>query len=176
MKPLSTKRPASALRFINRTLGFLSPARRLELFPPFWFMGVKVIELSDDWRHARIKLPLTWRARNMGGSMFGGYQASLADPIAAIACARVFPGHDVWTRHLEIDFHRPGTTDLELRFDFPAELEASIGEELATRHRSNPVFTYGFYTADGKQCTKITCKVAIRQEGYAAKLGVGSAS
>ncbi|MGV6859437.1 MAG: PaaI family thioesterase [bacterium] len=166
----------SALRFINRKLRFLSPQKRLELFPPFWFMGVKVKHLSDDWRHARIRLPLTWRARNMGGSMFGGYQAALADPIAAIACARVFPGHDVWTRHLQLDFHRPGTTDLELRFDFPAETEETIRQELAKKHRSNPVFTYGFYTADGKQCTQITCKVAVRKEGYAARFGVGSAS
>ena len=31
-------------------------------------------------------------SRNPGGVMFGGYQAALADPIAALACARVFPG------------------------------------------------------------------------------------
>ncbi|MEJ2107602.1 MAG: hypothetical protein P8X48_09795 [Acidiferrobacteraceae bacterium] len=86
------------LRLITRSR-FLSPKRKLELYPPFWLMRVKVLELSPDWRHLRVRLPLNMGSRNMGGGMFGGYQASLADPIAALACARVFPGYSVWTRN-----------------------------------------------------------------------------
>ena len=55
-------------------------------------MRIKVLEIADDWRTVRILLPLNARSRNPGGVMFGGYQAALADPIAALACARVFPG------------------------------------------------------------------------------------
>ena len=57
-------------------------------------MGLRVLELSDDWRRVRLLLPLAGN-RNPGGGMFGGAMACLADPIAALACSRVFPGHQV---------------------------------------------------------------------------------
>jgi len=161
----------NALYFIRRRLGFLSYARRMELYPPFWLMGVKVIEWSEDSHRIRIRLPLTWKSKNMGGSMFGGYQASLADPIAPLACSRIFKGYDVWTRKLVIDLHKPGTSDLELRFDFPQELEAQILAELEKKGRSNPVFEYGYYLDDGTQCTTIHCTVAIRKTGYLNNIG-----
>lgn len=145
-----------------RHLRFLSPRRRLQWFVPFWLMRVKVLELADDGRRMRFLLPLNAASRNMGGSMFGGYQASLADPVPAMACARLFPGYAVWTRALEVDFRREGTTDLELRFEFDPELEARIREELARRGRSTPTFELTYHLRDGSVCTVVRNTVAIR--------------
>lgn len=153
------------LRFIAN-LRFLSEARRLELYPPFLVMRIKVLEMSDNWRHIRIRLPLNSFSRNLGGTMFGGSQAALADPIAALACARVFPGYSVWTRAMEIDFHKGGDTDLELRFDLSAEQEAVIAAELAAQGRATPTFEYGFYLKNGTRCSLIRNTVAIRPKGY----------
>ncbi|HLU62725.1 MAG TPA: PaaI family thioesterase [Gammaproteobacteria bacterium] len=144
----------------------VSDKRKLELYPPFFLMRVKVLEIRDDWRYLRIRLPLNTFSRNPGGVMFGGYQAALADPIAAIACARVFPGYSVWTRAMTIDFQLGGSTDLDLVFEFPADLERRIAEELAARGRATPEFEYGFHLADGRRCTLIRNTVAIRPKGY----------
>jgi acyl-coenzyme A thioesterase PaaI-like protein len=149
-----------------RRLRFLSDRRRLELFPPFWLMRIRVVELAPDWGFARIKLPLTAISRNLGGSMFGGYQASLADPIAALACARRFPQYSVWTRALKLDFRHEGRTDLELRFTFDIVLAERIDSELQTKGRSTPTFHFGFYATDGTLCTHVENTVAIRQKGY----------
>jgi len=140
--------------------------RDLEWFPPWWLLGIRVLENRDNWRHVRIKLPLGFFTRNLGGHMFGGCQANLADPIAAIACAHVFPEYSVWTRHMSIDFRQVGDSDLELRFDFDPELETRIRAELAQTGRSNPVFEFGFYRADGTLCTQVVNTVAIRPKGY----------
>lgn len=153
------------LRFVAN-LKFLPEARRLELYPPFFMMRVKVLEISDGWRTVRIRLPLNSVSRNPGGVMFGGYQASLADPVAAIACARVFPGYSVWTRAMTIDFQKGGSTDLELRFRFGKEQEAAIAEELKAKGRATPTFEYGYYLTDGSLCTFIRNTVAIRPKGY----------
>ena len=149
-----------------KSLGFLSPRQRLEWYPPFWLMRVKVLELADDWSFIRLRLPLTAFSRNMGDSMFGGYQAAVADPIAALACAKRFPGHDVWTRAMSIDFVAVGDSDLELRFEFDLAIDAKIRHDLAARGRSTPRFEYAFFRADGKCCSVITNTVAIRPEGY----------
>jgi acyl-coenzyme A thioesterase PaaI-like protein len=158
----------NVLRLMQR-LRFLSPRQRLEWFPPFWLMRVKVLELSDDWQTVRLRLPLNAFSRNMGDCMFGGYQASLADPIAALACARRFPGYEVWTRAMSVDFVAEGNSDLELRFDFDAAIEARIRDDLSLRERSTPQFEYGLYRQDGVQCTRIINTVAIRPRGYAAQ-------
>lgn len=166
-----SKAPPKA-RLMQRFLRFmserrvLSDARMLELYPPFWFMRIKVLEMNKEWRRVRILLPLNAISRNPGGVMFGGYQAALADPVAALACARVFPGYSVWTRGLTVDFERGGSTDLELRFEFPAALEEDIRATLTREQRATPSFEYGFYLADGTRCTRIVNTVAIRPRGY----------
>jgi len=147
-------------------LKFIHPHRRLEMYPPFRAMRIRVVEISDDWRRVRILLPLDWRSQNPGGVMFGGWQAALADPIAALVCARNFPGYSVWTRAMTIDFELGGATDLELRFAMSSEQAEQIKTELATRGRATPSFEYGYHLKDGTRCTKVLNTVAIRPKGY----------
>ncbi|MEE9494372.1 MAG: DUF4442 domain-containing protein [Gammaproteobacteria bacterium] len=149
-----------------RKASFLSPARQLQLYPPFFLMGVKVIELEENWNRVRLRLPLTMLSKNMGSSMFGGYVAAVADPIAALACARQFPGCDVWTRTLYVDFIKPGNTHLELRFEFDPVIKQQIQDELASKGRSTPEFEYGLYREDDSLCSRVHCRVAIRPAGY----------
>ena len=155
----------SFTRFISN-LKFLPEARRLEFYPAFRMMRIRVLEIGDGWRRLRILLPLNSVSRNPGGVMFGGFQACLADPIAAIACARVFPGYSVWTRAMSVDFQKGGNTDLELRFEFGREQEAAIAAELKAKGRATPTFEYGYYLTDGSLCTLIRNTVAIRPKGY----------
>jgi len=145
--------------------------RDIEFFPPWWLLGIRVVENCDNWRHVRIRLPLGYFTRNLGGHMFGGCQANLADPIAAIACAHIFPDYSVWTRAQYIDFRAIGNSDLELRFDFDPAHEASIRAELNATGRCTPVFEFGFYRADGLLCTHVTNTVAIRPKGYRSQNG-----
>jgi acyl-coenzyme A thioesterase PaaI-like protein len=154
------------LRFLA-SLKFLPETRRLELYPPFFKMRAKIVEARNGWRQMRIRLPLTAFSSNLSGDMFGGWQAALADPIAALSCARVFPGYSVWTRAMSVAFEKPGSTDLELRFEMHPEQEAAISAELKSNGRATPTFEYGFYLTDGTLCTRITNTVAIRPRGYA---------
>ena len=143
--------------------------KRLESFEPFKMMQVKILELSPDWRRIRLLLPLSKAAINHQGTMFGGFIASLADPVAALSCGKLFPGYAAWTRKLTVDFKRAGTTDLELRFDFPQELEPIIKKDLEEKKRSTPVFEYAYYRTDGTLCAAVECTVALRPQGYMKK-------
>jgi len=156
---------AKFMRYMTRS-GIVSDARLLEMYPPFVPMRIKVLEISDNWRSVRIRLPLNALSRNPGGVMFGGYQAALADPVAALACARVFPGYSVWTRAMTISFEHGGNSDLEMRFSLTPEQEAAIRIELARDGRSTPSFEYGYFRKDGVRCTVISNTVAIRPRGY----------
>ena len=153
------------MQFMSRSR-ILSDARLLELYPPFVAMRIKVLEIADGWRDVRILLPLNALSRNPGGVMFGGWQAALADPIAALACARVFPGYSVWTRGMTISFDHGGNSDLEMRFSLTREQEQQIRIELERDGRATPTFEYGYSRKDGVRCTVIRNTVAIRPKGY----------
>ena len=153
------------MRFMARSK-ILSDARLLELYPPFVKMGIKVLEIADGWRCVRILLPLNALSRNPGGVMFGGWQAALADPIAALACARVFPGYSVWTRAMTISFDHGGNSDLEMRFCLTPQQEAEIRMQLERDGRATPTFEYAYVRKDGVRCTVIRNTVAIRPRGY----------
>jgi len=144
----------------------MNARQRLSCFPPFRAMSVKVEQLDDDWRHARLRLPLNAFNRNPGGGMYGGAIANLADPIAALACNHVFPGHQLWTRSMQLDYRREGRSDLFLHFDFDPVVEQKIRDELSERGRATPVFEYGFYDKDDQLCVKVTNTVAIRPGDY----------
>ena len=144
----------------------LSPARRLELYPPFRAMRIRIIELADDWSNATILLPLNRHNRNPGGGMFGGAMASLADPVPALMCGRNFPGYSVWTRSMSIDFSREGRTDLTLRIALRKEQLEAIETELRNRMRATPEFEYAYYDAGGDLCARVINRVAIRPSGY----------
>ena len=144
----------------------LPDARLLELYPPFRPMRIKVLEISDNWRTVRIRLPLNAMSRNPGGVMFGGWQAALADPIAALACARIFPGYSVWTRAMTISFDHGGNSDLEMRFSLTPEQERVVRIELERDGRSSPTFEYGYFRSDGVRSTVVRNTVAIRPRGY----------
>lgn len=145
---------------------WLTDAQRIRWYPAFWLMNIKVQSISPCWREVNILLPHSWIATNTGGSLFGGFQANLADPIAAMACLKVFPGYAVWTRSLHLDFRDEGRTDLELRFKMLPEQEQQIRQELQNKGRSTPCFEYGYYLSNGHLCTKVKATIAIRPLGY----------
>eukprot|EP00966_Prymnesium_polylepis_P336221 7391482-Prymnesium_polylepis.2 len=159
-------------QFFNSS-NFLSEKLKMQLYPPFFLMGVRVLDISDQhglrWGRVRMRLPLNFLSRNPGGVMFGGYIACLADPIAAIACSRNYRGFSCWTRAATIDFVEGGTTSLVFKFDFPQELDARIQRELAETGRSTPTFECGFFREGDpseKLTVRITNTVAIRSKGY----------
>jgi hypothetical protein len=156
------------LRRLIWNASWLTDKQRIEWYPAFWLIRPKVLELSPCWRQIKILLPHSWVATNVGGSLFGGFQACLADPIAAMSCIKVFPGYSIWTRSLHLDFRVEGLTDLELRFVMLPEQEQQIRLELNQKGRSTPEFEYGLYDKDGSLCTVIKAGIAIRQKGYKA--------
>lgn len=158
-----------------RRLRFLSDRQRLQWYPPFWLMRVKVLHLDDDWQQVRLRLPLNWVSANAAGNMYGGYQANLADPIPALACLKRFAGYRVATRKLQLAFDLTGNSDLELHFAFPQATHERIEEELRLHGRSTPSFDMVYVRSDGKVCTRITNTVAIRPMGYASKADVNNA-
>ena len=61
-----------------------------------------------------------------------------------------------------VDFRRPGTTDLELRFELSEASISAIEQDLTARDRSTPLFEFGFYDRENKLVAWVRNRVAIR--------------
>ncbi len=151
------------LKWLRKT-NIIPETRKLAFYPPFLFMGAKIIEASPDYRKLRVHLPLRWYGRNHYGTMFGGFMASLADPLPAILCQKIFPGVEVWTKKMSIDFIRPGRTDLELQITITDEHMRTITDDLSRSGRSRPTFHCKYVDKTGETVALVENTVSLRKK------------
>ncbi|KGN29976.1 translation elongation factor P (EF-P) [Knoellia sinensis KCTC 19936] len=111
----------------------------MNMWPPFAFAGIRVTELDDNFRHARVELASSLLTRNYVGTQFGGSLSSMSDPFWMFLVMRSL-GSDyiVWDQAAEIRFIRPGRGRLHVTFDVTDELldelrEAAEGGEKVLR-------------------------------------------
>ena len=52
----------------------------LNLWPCIWSAGGRVTYISPDFTHLIVRLKLTWRTRNIVGTIFGGSMYASTDP------------------------------------------------------------------------------------------------
>lgn len=127
------------------------------LSPMYRRTTARVIEVSKDLMHVRIKLPINYKNKNYVGTIFGGSMFSAVDPFPMVQLVSLM-GEDyiIWDKSAEIFFKRPATEDLYADFNYSnEEVEAlkkriSIEKELVIEKLTQ------LMSRDG---TKIYCEV-----------------
>jgi acyl-coenzyme A thioesterase PaaI-like protein len=139
--------------------------RIFNLWPPFLFSGIRVLQLADDWRYARVRLKLGWLNRNYVGTHFGGSLFSMTDPFWMILVMECL-GRDyiVWDKAGEISFVQPGRTDVFAEF----RVEESVLEELRAATASGEKhlrwFATDVKTANGEIVAQVRKQLYIRRK------------
>jgi acyl-coenzyme A thioesterase PaaI-like protein len=131
----------SLARWLQR-VEFFPEHRRLEMYPPFLFMGAKVVSVASDYRKLHVRIPLRWYFKNMHGSMFGGFIAAISDPLPALLCSKIFPGLQVWTKKMSVEFLKPARTGLDLYLQLPETSIDTIAKDLQAFGRSEHEFSF----------------------------------
>lgn len=98
----------------------MTPARLrllMNLWPPFLFCGIRVLDIGGDWRSARVALRKRWYNRNYVGTQYGGSLFSMTDPFWMVLTLQSL-GRDyiVWDKAAEIEFVAPGREDVYAEF------------------------------------------------------------
>ena len=111
--------------------------RLLNVWPPFLFSGMRVEQISDDWRRARVRLKLRWYNRNYVGTQYGGNLFSMTDPFWMImVMERLGRDYIVWDRAAEIRFVAPGRGDVLAEFDVSDELLHGLRQTVAEQGKA----------------------------------------
>lgn len=100
---------------------------KVNLFPAYRGTGARVTYIAGDFHEVRIRLPLSWRSRNLVGTIFGGSLYGAVDPIYMIMLIRLLgPEYIVWDKSAEIRFLKPGRTTLHATFKIDEEELSAI--------------------------------------------------
>jgi len=139
--------------------------RMLNLWPPFLFAGIRVLEMSDNFSHARVELKRHWYNRNFVGTHFGGSLFAMTDPFWMImTLCRLGNGYIVWDKAGEIEFVE--ATRAPVRAEFMLD-DATIDEIRAATAGGEKYlrwFETEIRTTDGQVIARARKQIYVRRK------------
>ncbi|HEY6894218.1 MAG TPA: DUF4442 domain-containing protein [Rhodanobacteraceae bacterium] len=139
--------------------------RILNLWPPFLFAGIRVLEVSDDMRRARVVLKRHWYNRNFVGTHFGGSLFAMTDPFWMIMTLyRLGDGYIVWDKAAEIEFVEATKAPVYAEFVLDDATIAEIRAATDGGEKHLRWFGTDIRTADGELVARVRKQVYVRRK------------
>ena len=137
----------------------------MNLWPPFLFAGIRVLDIGADWRSARVTLRLHWYNRNAVGTQFGGSLFAMTDPFWMILVMRGL-GRDyiVWDKAAEIEFVAPGRESVYAEFHVDDALLEEIRSATAGGAKYLRWCETSVCTADGEVVARVRKQIYVRRK------------
>lgn len=162
----------------------LSPAWRARVVragfnwhPAFRGSGGRVEHVSHDLRHIRIRLPLTWRTRNIVGSLYGGSLFAITDGAhPMMLMAALGDDYIIWDKAASIRYRRPGYSTLYADFTISPDQIGGIRAALARHPELEQTFQVELKDADGLVHAVVERTVYIAEKNYYRRKGGGDKS
>src|SRR5690349_16245784 len=137
--------------------------RLLNLWPPFLFNSIRVLQLADDWTGARVVLRLRPWNRNYVRSQFGGNLFSMTDPFwMLLAMHRLGSDYYVWDKAGAIDFVTPGREDVYATFYLSDAMVDELRTAAATGDKVLRWFETEVATASGEVVARVRKQLYVR--------------
>ncbi|ROP40797.1 DUF4442 domain-containing protein [Saccharothrix texasensis] len=139
--------------------------RGMNLWPPFLFAGIRVVELSDDYRHVKVRMRMHWWNRNYVGTHFGGSLFAMTDPFwMLLVLHHLGREHLVWDRAGEIDFVKPGRGTVHAEFDLTDEHLDELRSRAAGDNKALMWFSTDIVDASGEVVARTRKQVYARRK------------
>ena len=118
LRLLGTPAPPKVFRFL------------FNLYPPYLGAGIKVEEISPDYKYLRARLKLRFYNRNYVGIQFGGSMFSMTDPhYMLLLINNLGPDYIVLDKAANIDYIKPGKKDVIAEFRIDDALLNTVKEK-----------------------------------------------
>jgi acyl-coenzyme A thioesterase PaaI-like protein len=144
----------------------------MNLAPCIRASGGRIVALSDDFKHLRVRLKLSRLTRNLVGTIYGGSMYSSIDPFYMLMLMRILgPDYVVWDKSATIRFKRPAKVTLFADFRFDDQTLANIRELVARNGESTFTWTVALKDASGTvyaDCDKVL--YVAKKDFYKEKL------
>lgn len=145
------------------SLPFDRLVRRVNLYPPFLAMGIRVRSQSADFTRFEVELRQRWFNRNLFGTHFGGSLYTMCDPFYVFIVTLNFGrGYVVWDKSAAIDFLKPARGTICGIFEIGMQRLQEMREAVDREGRSTFYFTTELVNADGEAVARVRKEVYVR--------------
>lgn len=137
----------------------------LNIWPPFLFTGIRVVDISDDFRKAQVRLKLSVFNKNAVGVHFGGSLYAMTDPFCMLmVMARLGKGYIVWDKSADIDYIKPGKGIVTADFLITDAMIEDILLHTAAGEKYLPEIAVVVKDSQGETVAKLNRKLYIRRK------------
>jgi len=148
---------------------FAKLIKKVNLYPPYLGMGVRVRSFRDDFTRFEVELRARWYNRNLFGTHFGGSLYAMSDPFYVfIITINLGNGYIVWDKSAAIEFLKPAKGTIVGVF----EIEKARLEEIRAEVDALGKSTYHFETElrdqSGQPVARVRKEVYVRSKPAAA--------
>lgn len=139
--------------------------RILNFWPPFLFAGIRVLEIADDFRSARVVLKRHWYNRNFVGTHFGGSLFAMTDPFwMVMTLYRLGEDYIVWDKAAEIEFVEATKAPVYAAFTLDDVTIDEIRAATAGGEKYLRWFETEVRTADGGVVARVRKQIYVRRK------------
>jgi acyl-coenzyme A thioesterase PaaI-like protein len=146
----------------------MTPARfrrMVALWLPFLGAGIRVLEVSDDWRRVRVRLRRHWYNANYVGTHFGGSLFAMTDPFWMImVMENLGRDYTVWDKAAEIEFIAATREDVFAEFVLDPVVVDRLREAAASGDKVLHWFEVEVRTAAGQVVARVRKQVYVRRK------------
>ena len=139
--------------------------RLFNIWPPFLAAGIRVREISADFRSVTVELRAKLLNRNWVGTHFGGSLFSMTDPFYMIMMMQnLGREYIVWDKQASVRFLKPAKGTVTARFTLdPAEVDRAR-EATAAGDKYEPRFRVELVDAEGVVVADVEKTLYIRKK------------
>ncbi len=95
----------------------IDPIKFINYWPPYLGAGIRVTNISKDFKAIDVRLKFRWWNKNAVGVHFGGSLYSMTDPFYMMMLIKnLGPDYVVWDKHSSIRFVKPGLSTVTAHF------------------------------------------------------------
>jgi hypothetical protein len=138
----------------------------LRFYPPLFLQRIWIIKFEKGFRGVKVKIAKSFLNKNYNNSIFGGTVFSAADPFFPVLFHQIFlhKGYKLraWSKSAEIQFIKPGLTDLYFDINVTEEEIIEAEDILNAIGKYVKIHTMDIYNKHGDVCITVKIEVYIR--------------
>jgi len=142
-------------------------------YPPMFFQRIWVKKVHPGFRGIDVKINRSLFTSNLGNSIFGGTIFSATDPFYALLFGQIMQHKGfkitVWLKSAQIQYIKPGRTDLFYTITISDEMVADAEKALQTEGKFVKMYPIDIFDKQGELCATALNEVYIRNLEFVKK-------
>ena len=144
---------------------FAKLIRKVNIYPPYLGMGIRVQSFNDDFTRFEVQLKPRWYTRNLFGTHFGGSLYAMADPFFVFIVTMNFgKNYVVWDKSAAIDFLKPAKGTITGVFEISRDQLREMRAEVDSLGKNTYHFEADLVNESGEAVARVSKEVYIRAE------------